>query len=299
MRAYVRLLAPGGQTAVLGPGDLIGRLASAALQLDDGRISEAHAMVSLRGRELRLLGLRGLFAVSGQPTDDAVLKPGMIFQPAPGLDVLVEEVVLPEEVLALEGDGLPRQLLLGAVSLCTRPQVALLPRHRSDADAVFWDTGEGWRVRVGNDPPKNLMPGDKLHVNGREFRAVTVPLSSAGKPPTRLDGAHSPPLRIVTHFDTVHIHVEGGSVVALDGIAARILSELAALGGPAEWSVIAGEIWPEEEDRIYLRRRWDVSLARLRRKLRESRVRPDLIRAGGTGQVELLLRTGDRVECLG
>lgn len=299
MRAYVRLLPPSGYTATLGPGDLIGRLASAALPLDDGRISEAHAMVSLRGRELRLLGLRGRFAIAGQPVDDAVLRAGMVFEPAPGLDILVEEVMLPEHVLALEGEGLPRQLLTGTASLCTRPQVALLSRYRTDADAVFWDTGERWRVRVGEGPAQDLRPDDELRIGGRRFRAVAVPLHHAGQTPTRLEGAHRAALRIVARFETAHIYVDGGAVVTLDGIPARIVSELASMGGPVEWSVVAGEIWPEEEDRTYLRRRWDISLVRLRRKLKESRVRPDLIRAGGTGQVELFLLDGDQVEDLG
>lgn len=40
------------------PGDLIGRLPGAALQIADPRVSEAHAMVSLRAGELVLLALR-------------------------------------------------------------------------------------------------------------------------------------------------------------------------------------------------------------------------------------------------
>ena len=97
------------------------------------------------------------------------------------------------------------------------------------------------------------------------------------------------------------------STPVLDGIAARIISELVALGGPAPWELVAAQIWPagsEPEsaeqpdllDRTQLRRRWDISLARLRRKLRDARVRPDLVRACGTGQVELLLCSGDTVE---
>jgi pSer/pThr/pTyr-binding forkhead associated (FHA) protein len=49
MLATVRLRLPDGSTTTLAPGDIIGRMASAALVLDDGRVSEAHAMVSLRG----------------------------------------------------------------------------------------------------------------------------------------------------------------------------------------------------------------------------------------------------------
>lgn len=298
MRAFVRLRTSQGQTAVLGPGDLIGRLAGAALQLDDGRISEAHAMVSLRGRELKLLGLRGVFAVEGKPCDEVVLRPGLVIEATRGLSLTVEEVALPDALLAIEGDGLPRQVLTGSMSLVTRPQPALLPRHRADAEAFIWDTGDGFRLRIGEAPPRALGPGDEWALSGRRFRAVSVELSRGGQTPTRLDEALHPPLTIQARFDTVHIHVAGRKVVTLDGISARILSELVAMGGPASWEVIAGEIWKDEPDRNGLRRRWDVSLARLRRKLKEARVRADLIRAGGTGQVELLRYAQDRVEDL-
>lgn len=68
MHACVHLASADGQIHVLGHGDLIGRLWSAALCLSDPRVSEAHAMVSLREGQLRLLALRGLFAIDGKPS---------------------------------------------------------------------------------------------------------------------------------------------------------------------------------------------------------------------------------------
>lgn len=275
---------------------MIGRLASAALCLDDGRISEAHAMVSLRGRELKLLGLRGLFAVDGQPVDEVVLRPDLVIEPARDLLLIVQEVVLPQALLALEGDGLPRQVLTGAASLTARPHLALWPRYRGDADAHIWDNGERFRLRIKDGPIRDLSAGDRFTLGEHHLRVVAVALDDAAQPATRLEGAVHPALHIVTRFDTVHIHVAGQPAVTLDGQPARILSELATFGGPVSWEVVAGELWRDEEDRSCLRRRWDVSLARLRRKLREARVRPDLVRAGGTGQVELFLARGDRLE---
>jgi hypothetical protein len=295
VRAYVRLSIPGGSSVALGPGDFLGRLACAALPLDDGRISEAHAMVSLRGRELKLLALRGHFAIDGQPRDEVVLRPGLVIEPAPGLRLVVEEVRLPDQVLALEGDGLPRQLLTGTVSITTTPELRLWPRYRDDAFAHIWDNGEEWRIRIGDDPARGLAPGDELNLGGRTLRAVAVDLENAGGSPTRLDGTR-PALHLIAHYDTVHIHVAGRLAVTLDGLAARIVSELAALGGPVAWEVLAGELWRGDDDRGQLRGRWDVALTRLRRKLRDARVRPDLVRTGGTGQVELLLYPGDRLD---
>lgn len=296
VRAYARLSIAGGGSYALGPGDFIGRLAIAAMPLDDGRISEAHAMVSLRGRELKLLALRGQFAVDGQVCEQVVLRPGLVIEPAPGLQLVVDEVRLPEEVLALEGEGLPRQILTGTVSITTKPTVRLWPRYRDDAEAYVWDNGESWRVRIGDGAARELTPGRELKVAGKVLRVVAVALGEAGGTPTRLDGALRPALHIIARYDTVHIHVEGRPALVLDGISARIVSELAELGGPASWDVLAGEIWKGDDDRMSLRSRWDVALTRLRRKLREGRVRPDLVRAGGTGQVELLLYPEDRLE---
>lgn len=298
MRAYVRLRTPEGHTWVLGPGDIIGRLDGAALHIDDARISEAHALVSLRGRELKLLALRGLFAVEGKPIDEVVLQAGMVIELARQVSLSIEEVVLPEVLLALEGDGLPRQVLTGTASLMVTPRPSLVSRYQGDAHAHIWDNGERWRLRIGSGPLRDVIPGETFEILGKKFRAVTVGIDGAGQAPTQLEGSVHPRLRIVARFDTVHIHIDGKPVVALDGIAARIISELVAVGGPASWEVIAGQIWKGDEDRTQLRRRWDINLARLRRKLRESRVRADLIRAGGTGQVELLLGDGDVVEDL-
>ncbi len=302
MRAYAKILAPDDTEWLLGPGDLIGRLASAALTIDDARVSEAHAMISLRGGELRLLGLRGLFVVDGPPVQEVTLREGLEVQLAPGVTLEVLEIELPDAVLALQGPDLPRQVLTGASSLLVQPRLALVGRYRDDAAAHLWNSGEGWRLRVRGEPARDLDPGDRFEVAGHEVEAVAVALERAGPQRTRVDGALSPPLHIVASYDTVHIHRESGSgrdseaPLALDGISARVVSELVALGGPAAWEVLAGEIWKDEDDRVQLRRKWDVSLARLRRKLRQAGFRPDLVRAGGTGQVELLLYPGDVVD---
>ncbi|MCB9739154.1 MAG: FHA domain-containing protein [Deltaproteobacteria bacterium] len=301
MRAYARILAPDDTEWLLGAGDLIGRLATAALTIDDARVSEAHAMISLRGGELHLLGLRGLFVIDGPPVQEVALREGMEIQLAPGVALEVLEIELPSSVLALQSDDLPRQVLTGASSLLLQPRLALVGRYRDDAAAHLWSSGEGWRIRVRGEPARDLRPGDRITLGETVVEAVEVALERAGPQRTRVDGALSPPLQIIAHYDTVHIHKEAktgqqGEPLVLDGIAARIVSELVAVGGPAAWEVLAGEIWKNEGDRVQLRRKWDVSLARLRRKLRQAGVRPDLIRAGGTGQVELLLYPADSVD---
>ena len=82
----------------------------------------------------------------------------------------------------------------------------------------------------------------------------------------------------------------------LNGLHARLVSELALAGVPVGWEALAGELWPGDEDRLALRRRMDTALSRLRRKLRAAGVRTNLARADGCGHLELLLLDGDVVE---
>ena len=62
-RPHVRITMTDGSIRELEHGDLIGRLWSAALVIDDPRISEAHALVSLREGGFWLLSLRRKIAV--------------------------------------------------------------------------------------------------------------------------------------------------------------------------------------------------------------------------------------------
>ena len=111
MRALVRFRLPDGREHDLHPGDFVGRSSSAALYIDDARISEAHALVSLRGRELRFLQLRGRFALDGQQLGELTLREGLLIELAQGLTLEVLRVQLPPTLLALKGEGLPTQAL--------------------------------------------------------------------------------------------------------------------------------------------------------------------------------------------
>jgi hypothetical protein len=297
MRAHVRIRCPDGSLVELGHGDLIGRLWNAALHIDDARVSEAHALVSLRGGSLMLLALRGRFAVDQQPLAEVRLVAGMEVLLARSLSISIEEVVLPDHVLALEGDGLARMHLAGVCSIYAGSPPSVEHRHRGDADAWIWGTGDGWRLRTPDDGVRTLTAGDQWTLRGRELRVVAVPLESAGPARTRALGAVQAPLRLVAYFDTVHIHREGRPPLQLRGQAARILSELVACGVPIAWQGMAAQLWPEDaDDTAHLRRRWDVALARLRSRLKGAGVRPDLVRADGSGLLELFLYDGDSAE---
>lgn len=294
MFAFVRIRLPDGTERRLSPGDLVGRLETAALHLDDARISEAHALVSLRGDELRLLGLRGRFAVDGAPIKEVSLHPNLRIEFAPGLAVEVLEVSVPDEVLALEADGLARQVLSGVCSVHLDPDPRISHRYDVGAAAHVWTSGTAWTIQVAGEAARELEAGDEFEVGGRAFAAVPVSLLEAASPATRAGGVR-PPITIEAQFDTVHIHRDGVPALSLAGIAARIVSELVAFDGPVNWHVLASQIWKNEDERILLRRKWDVALARLRKKLRGAGLPPGLIRADRTGHIELTLELADKV----
>ncbi len=205
-------------------------------------------------------------------------------------------VDLPDAVLAIEGEGLPRQVLRGVCSVVTRPRPQVVTGYRHDAAAHLWSTGDSWRLQVADAPAIDLSPGDTFTADSRRFVAVAVSLEAAARSQTHVQGGVAPPLRIIAHFDTVHIHVDAEPVLVLNGLPARIVSELVSFDGPVHWEVLAHEVWRGEEDRMLLRSKLDVNLSRLRRKLRDARVRPDLVRSDGAGQIELFLRQSDRVD---
>lgn len=101
--ASVRLVASTGAVATLVPGDLIGRMWSAALFLDDPRVSEAHAMVSLRGDRLELLSLRGALTCDGMPATRVRLANGRRIGLVERLYLDVESVTCPAVALVLTG----------------------------------------------------------------------------------------------------------------------------------------------------------------------------------------------------
>lgn len=293
MFVWVRLRMPDHREYTLVPGDLIGRTWSAALRIDDPSVSEAHALVSLRGEVLVMLPLRRRLYVDQKPVDTVILAVGQKIRLAPQITLEVVEVSLPTAVLGLEGDGLPAQVLAGTSSLVLQPQPALEPGLLDRAAAVFWPNEHRWRYRPAGGADADLEVGVTFLAGGRKFRAVSVLLREAGQAVTHAD--LSGPVRIVTHYDTVHIHRGNGAPLVLNGQMARVVSELVAVGNPMSWEELAAQQWPGVEREVR-RKRWDVLLVRLRERLREGNVRPDLVQSTGNGLVELVRQDGDVVE---
>ncbi|MCA9517195.1 MAG: hypothetical protein KC635_19775, partial [Myxococcales bacterium] len=278
----------------LGHGDLVGRLESAALHLDDPRVSEAHAMVSLRGATLTLLALRGRLAVAQRPVATLELAPGLEIELARGLTLTVEAVSLPARVTALRVAGMDVRVLTGVCSLFGPPKTELRPGFHADALAHVWARGDALLLRREGAPDAVLAPGDRADVGGVELAVVELSLAADGQYVTTARGAVAAPLEIIARYESAHIYRDREPALVLTGISARILSELVACGVPTPWSAIAAELWPDEPP-DEARAKWDVNLGRLRKKLERARIRGDLVASDGRGNVELRLERDDVV----
>lgn len=286
---------PDGREQWVGHGAIVGRLVSSDVYLDDAAVSEAHALVSLRGGAFRMLALRGRLAVGGQLVKDVGLSPDTDIQLTPRHTLRVVAVHLPRAMLALQGDGLARQALAASSSLLTRPRLQLWPHFREDAAAWIWSNGVEWSLRLaGEEAPRPLRDGDCFTVDGVALTTSLLSLEGAGGATTVGSVLEVEPLVIEARYDVVHIRRGGVLTVTLSGKPANLVSELVMMGGTAKWEVVAGEVWPGA-DREVLRKNFDVVMVRLRQKLREGGVRPDLVRPLGTGVVELVLHASDQV----
>ena len=295
MQTYALIRGPEGQSVELAPGEFVGRSAGAALQLDDGRVSEAHAMVSLREGQLQLLPLRGALALAGEPVSHVALRPGLVVDLAHGVHLTVMEVHLPGEVLGVEAEGLPRQMVPSVASILMDGRIRMVTGWREDAVAHLWSTGEGFRFQAGAHP-QSIGVGDTVQLGKRSLNFVAIPLGEAGPRTTRRMGDFGEPLHLVARFDTVQVHRDGRAPVIFAGMQARLLSELVAVDGPVSWSVLTLELWPDEDEPGLRRGRLDALLLRIRRRLRSAGLRADLVRTDGAGTIELVRYPHDRIE---
>lgn len=124
----VRFRLPDQTTVEVGEGALIGRAATAQLRLDAPGVSEAHAFVSHRGGELRLLALRGKVLVNDVPVAEATLRPRLRVTLCAGVDLVVEEVEVspdPADLRATAGDRVvPLEISLGSGTVRIRAEGA-------------------------------------------------------------------------------------------------------------------------------------------------------------------------------
>lgn len=289
-------LLPDGVEVEVHPGGIVGRLAHAAVFIDDPRISEAHAMLSLRGGWLVLLALRGTLTVGRRPATRIKLKPGLLIELVPGVQLEVTRVELPEVLLALEEAGQPPLPLLGSVYSVPRdPAAPVESGYLPDAVAHLWCAANGWRARVGQEGSVALRAGEELVLGARRLRVVEQASEDAGVGATIQAQQSVGGMVIVARFETVHLHSPDGTSIKIPGIGARIICELVSFGAPVPWEMAARTLW-QESDLHALRCNWDRHLGRLRARLRDAGIRDNLVQPDGRGNVELFLLPGDRIQ---
>ena len=283
----------------LRPGDWVGRLRTAALRIDDPRVSEAHAYMSLRDGSLKLLALRGGMAIDGRMVREATLEQGLEIALAQGLSVRVVEVAHPATVLALEGPGIGRVVLTGrAQALRATPDPQLVVGTFADAALQLWTDGGGWMGRAEDGLAEPLAAGHTFATPWGSYAVVEVETAHAHISPTQVGGGLAEPIRLEGYFDTVHVHRRGVPPFVLAGAPARLLYELGTIGQPVRWREVAGVLWPDDGDEQRVRKRWDVLMVRLRRRLTDAHIRTSLVQADGLGNVSLMLESHDEfVDC--
>lgn len=303
MRVKAKLLLDDGRRVEVIPGAVIGRMPQCSVRIEDPRVSEAHALISLRGAQLRLLALRGRLSVDGKPKTDIVLNAGLHITLASFFRVVVEAVELPSTVLAVSLREAPWGTLgaHGVVALHPHSVSPLRPGYDPEADAHVWthDAGSYLRRRsatseVALDEP--LSPGSSFEVGGRHFSLDLVTRDALEARPTTELGHDQTRLNLVLNYDSVRITSADGRSAIIDGIGARALCELYEVRSPIAWQEVAQVLWPEGLSAPTRRQRWDQLLTRVRMRLREAGLRSDLLRSSQRGLVELVLGPEDTVE---
>ncbi len=284
------VLAAGGIERAVRPGGWVGRSPSAVLRLLDGRVSEAHAMVALRGTGLQLLALRGQLRVDDVVEDAIDLEKGVVIELAPGVELTVEHVMLPTHIVAAQVDAGRAQVLWADVySLVRSPVPELVPGHREQALCRLFATETGWLAEIaGRTEPWSA--GAVIEIADVSLRAVTLSRAEAASAPTVARG-----LTIVGRYDTAHVLRKGREPVLLNGQPAKLLTDLGQMATAVPWDSLAKQYWPRRNE-LYRRKSFDRIVQRIRRKLREHGVRTDLVRATGRGSYELFLLPYDRFD---
>lgn len=284
--ARLRALPDGEPTAVL-PGGLIGRLSSAALRLSDSGVSEAHAMVSLRGGALWLLGLRGALSLrraggASLPEEwrrvaELELAPGQRVRLGERAIIEVLEVALPTAELTLclpGGEVVPLSPELALAASLLGPPFEVTPGFVPGAVLRLFNPGDGWCAEHADGRQEELIPHSRLDVAGASVVIGERPFGGGGAP-TR---SAAPSRSCTVDWEGTVLRERGGARLTLRGKANELVCEL-SLERQA-WSdsdTVATAIWPDEADPKKLNQRWHKTLWTLRQALVSAGLPDDLV----------------------
>lgn len=285
---------PDGRSFHVLPGGLIGRMAGCAVQLDDIDVSEAHAFVSWRERKLRLLSLRGAILANGTAVAEIALRPNLEIRLSASSVLSVEDVAVPDEFLWLEGIGAGPQALTGApLSICGSPP-RIVPGLRREAWVWLWTENAVWYARARGGEPTAVAPDQRWETEAGPVRAVPrVRTDVVGV--TRPSGTTR--VQLVLAEGVVRIRSGESPPLILGGNQGDFVRQLAEATEPVHWTTIARYFWGER-DQLKWRERFDAMVKEVRGKLRENRIRKDLLWSWD-GSYRLNLDEGDTVTAAG
>ena len=291
---------PAGVVIELAPESIVGRMSRAALRIEDPRISEAHALVSLRGSDLKLLALRGRMSVAGKPVTEVKLTPGLRIVLAGFYALTCVSVHLPKRVPAICTPMAEPFPAIGVVAIHPDSEVPLRSGFDPEAPANLWYSHEtAWLRTKDADSDQAIAMDASFVVGGSTFTLAEVETTSLGSMATAERGRFDTAMSLHLQYDIVRLTAAHGATQTFDGLLARALCELHAIGKPVAWQELARLVWgtavADELTEPQLRQRWDQLLTRMRMKLREAGLRSDLIRSARPGLVELVLGPNDRV----
>jgi hypothetical protein len=191
-----------GTQARLRPGAVLGRT-SLLLPLQDPRISEAHALVSIREQGLSLLALRGTLAVGGKTREQVVLTAGSVIVLAPGFELRVLQVENATEALAVELLGTRLELPSAPSSVVLAPHPSLRPGVGLTGCTVVLESWISGGEHFGRTPEQGvqaLVQGSVLRTAGLDVQVVGVPLMAVDTTVRRAD-------LVVDRFDSAVLHL--------------------------------------------------------------------------------------------
>jgi hypothetical protein len=266
---------------------------SASLRIDHPEVSEAHAMVSMRGGELHLLSLRGLLRVDGAPVDQLRLEAGRVVTLADGVDLRVSDLFLPGTVLGIAIDDRPAvPLRAPRYSLRADGRLELFPDLLPDACMVIWSTAGGWRCATPASPGDALRVGQHWQLEGAEITVVALSSEEASAAATR-SPAPLDRLTIESQYDSLCILRPERAPVHVNGRPAELLTEVGLVGTLVDWDAIAQLLWPRQQRRHLRQQSFHRAVKRLRKLLDQHCIRPDLLRTDNRGNWELFLLPRD------
>jgi len=276
----------------LAAGDLLGRSPRSAVPLQDPRVSEAHALVSLRGEGFVLLALRGMVWTGERWGAEVALTEGSRVTLAEGVSFVVRDVQLPHAMLALQ--GMPDGLLVLNAPLWSLSIAPLRAEVGFDGGAQAWvwsSDGQWWR-RSGDAEALPLDIGDRFEVGPHTVEAVGVSVNEGRVTRTVTERGRHPPLDIEIGEELTTIRMAGREA-HITGRPHDILRHTALLtddGRSVHWTEVAQRIWRVNPTT----HNWYRNRTRLAATLRDAGLPHELYEMH-QGRVRIRLREEDRM----